>query len=103
MNKVIEQRPDIAFLVKLYPLPMHNDAYRKSKTILCENSLKLLDDVFDNKSIPDPTCDTTAVDETIALAKKLGINSTPTLIFPDGTLMPGFKDAGSIIRLIDKQ
>jgi thiol:disulfide interchange protein DsbC len=103
MNKVIKQRPDISFFIKMYPLPMHKDAYRKSKTILCENSLKLLEDVFDKKSIPDPDCETTAVADTIELAKKLGINSTPTLIYPDGSIVPGYMNADAIIGLIDKK
>jgi thiol:disulfide interchange protein DsbC len=101
-KKVIEKRDDIAFFVMLYPLPMHKDSYKKSKSIICEKSLSRLDDAFAKKSIPEPTCETTAIDDNINLAKKLGIQGTPGIILPNGSLIPGYKDADSIIALIDK-
>ena len=103
MKKVVKERKDIAFYIILYPLPMHPEAYEKSKAIFCEKSLSMLDDAFAKKPLPKAKCQTTAIDENIELAKKLGINGTPAMIFPDGMLVPGYKDAGSIIRLIDKK
>ncbi|GAB4484242.1 MAG: hypothetical protein OHK006_08020 [Thermodesulfovibrionales bacterium] len=102
MKKVISERKDIAFLIKLFPLPMHKDAYDKSKAIVCEKSLKMLEDAFEKKELPKPSCETGVIDENIKLAEKLGINGTPAIIFPDGTLIPGYKDAQSIIDTIDK-
>jgi thiol:disulfide interchange protein DsbC len=102
MKKVLEKRKDIAFLVMMYPLPMHKDAYKKSKSVVCEKSLSLLDDAFSKKPVPEPTCETTAIDDIISLAKKLGITGTPALILPNGNLVPGYKDADSLISLIDK-
>ena len=52
MKKVIEKRKDIAFFIKMYPLPMHKGAYEKSKTIVCEKSLALLEDAFAKKTLP---------------------------------------------------
>lgn len=103
MKKVIKERKDIAFYIILYPLPMHPEAYEKSKAIFCEKSLSMLDDAFAKKPLPKAKCQTTAIDENIELAKKLGISGTPAMIFPDGMLVPGYKDADSIIRLIDKK
>ena len=102
MKKVLEKRDDIAFLIMLYPLPMHKDSYKKTKAIICEKSLSLLDDAFGKKSIPEPTCETTAIDDNINLAKKLGITGTPAIILSNGSLIPGYKDADSLISLIDK-
>jgi thiol:disulfide interchange protein DsbC len=103
MKKVIEKRKDIAFYIKLFPLPMHKDAGRKSKAIMCEKSLSMLEDAFSGKPIPDPKCDTKVIDENIKLAEKLGINGTPNLIFPDSTLVPGAIDADKIIEAVDKK
>ena len=103
MKKVIEKRKDIAFYLKLFPLPMHTDSARKSKAIMCENSLSMLDDAFAKKPIPDPKCDTTVIDDNIKLAAKLGINGTPNHIFPDSTLVPGAIDADKIIEAVDKK
>ena len=102
MKKVLEKRQDIAFYIMLFPLPMHKDAARKSKTIVCEKSLALLDEAFEKKQIPDPKCETTIVDDNIKLGQKLGINGTPAVIFPDGTNVPGAMSAEDIIKKIDK-
>ena|ERR1700690_1464026 len=103
MKKVIEKRKDIAFYLKLYPLPMHTDAARKSKAIICENSLAMLEDAFAKKTIPDPKCETKIIDDNIKLAAKLGITGTPAIIFPDGKLVPGAMDADKIIEAVDKK
>jgi thiol:disulfide interchange protein DsbC len=102
MKKVLEKRDDIAFLIMMYPLPMHKDAYKKSKAVICEKSLSLLDDAFSKKPVPDPACETTAIDDIISLAKELGITGTPAIILPNGNLVPGYKEADALISLIDK-
>lgn len=98
MKKVVAERKDIAFYVKMYPLPMHKGAYDKAKAIVCEKSLALLEDAFEKKELPKPKCDTTAIDDNIKLAQKLGISGTPALIYPDGKVLPGYKDAKGIIE-----
>ena len=67
---------------------------------MCEKSLALLEDAFAGKPLPKPNCETTVVDETIRLAEKLGISSLPTLVFPDGKALPGYKDANTLLNLI---
>jgi thiol:disulfide interchange protein DsbC len=100
MKKVLEERKDIVFFIKMFPLKIHPAAYAKSKAIICEKSMSLLEDAFDKKPVPAPKCETSAVDENIKLAEKIGISSTPTLVFPDGRIIPGYKDAKSLINLI---
>ena len=102
MKKVVAERKDIVFYIKMYPLPMHKDAYDKAKAIVCEKSLALLDDAFEKKPLPKPKCETTVIDENIKLAQKLGISGTPAMIFPDGKLVPGALDAKAIIEKIGK-
>jgi thiol:disulfide interchange protein DsbC len=100
MKKVIEKRKDIAFFIKMYPLPMHKGAYEEAKAIVCEKSLALLEDAFAKKPLPAPKCDTKAVDDNIKLGEKLGVRGTPAIILPDGIVVPGYKDADSLIALI---
>ena len=102
MKKIIGDRKDIAFFIKLYPLKSHPEAYGKSKAIVCEKSLALLEDAYENKPLPKAKCETTVIDENIALAGKLGINSLPTLILPDGRVVRGYKDAETLKELIGK-
>ena len=100
MKKIIEERKDIVFYIKMFPLKSHPAAYEKAKAIVCEKSLALLEDAHAGKPMPKPSCETTAVDESTKLAEKLGIQSVPTLIFPDGRVMPGYKDAKALLDLI---
>jgi thiol:disulfide interchange protein DsbC len=100
MKKIIDERKDIVFYIKVYPLKNHPEAYEKSKSIVCEKSLALLEDAFEKKPIPKPKCETSAVDENIKLAPKLGITSVPSLVLPDGRMILGYKDAKTLINLI---
>ena len=102
MKKIIQERIDIAFYIKLYPLKSHPEAYEKSNAIVCEKSLALLEDAYEKKLLPKPTCETKVIDENMALAGKLGINSLPTLILPDGRVVRGYKDAETLKGLIGK-
>lgn len=101
LKKIVETRKDIAFYIKLLPLKMHKDAYSKSKAILCEKSLKFLEDNFEGKQIPKPSCEAKEIDENIKLAEKLGITGTPTIIMPDGRVFQGFFTADKLLSLID--
>jgi thiol:disulfide interchange protein DsbC len=102
LKKVIAQRMDIAFYLKLYPLKMHADAYWKSKSIACSRSVRLLEDNYENRAIPRGDCNTGEVDENIKVAEKNGITSTPTIIFPDGSIHSGFIEAEKLMQGIDE-
>ncbi|MCE5195007.1 MAG: DsbC family protein [Nitrospiraceae bacterium] len=104
IKKVIEKRKDIAFYLKLYPLvKIHPDSYKKSKTIICQKSIALLEDNFEGKSIPEKECNTSEVDDNIKLAEQYGITGTPAIILPDGGILPGYKDAETLIKIIDSK
>lgn len=101
LKKIVSSRKDIAFYIKLYPLPMHPDAKRKSETIMCEKSLKLLDDAFAGRRIPSPKCKTKSIEDNIELAKKIGVQATPAMILENNSIVTGYRDAGILIKLID--
>jgi thiol:disulfide interchange protein DsbC len=100
MTKVIEERKDIAFYIKLYPLKSHPEAYEKSKAIVCEKSLDLLEAAYEKKPLPKSSCETTIIDENIRLAEKIGISSLPSIVLPDGRVFPGYRDAKSFMGLL---
>ncbi len=100
LKQVVRRDPDVAFLIKLFPLPMHPNAHAVSQSIVCNNSMEYLEMSFAGKPVPAPNCEIPVVDETIALAKELGIRSTPTLVLPDGLVVPGYKKADVLLTLI---
>lgn len=100
LKDVVRRDPEIAFLIKLYPLKMHPNAYGISRSIVCNDSMELLEISFAGKPVPPASCDTSVVDQTLALAADLGISSTPTLVLPDGLVVPGYKTAEALLTLI---
>ena len=101
MKAVIGKRKDIAFHLILFPLPSHQQAYKKAQAVLCEKSLTLLDDAFGGKPVPEPTCGNDAVERNLALGKEFGITGTPTLIREDGIMASGALPADKLIDWID--
>lgn len=102
MKKVVEKRKDIAFYIKLFPLiKIHPDAYWKSRSIICNKSLKFLENNFEKRPVPKPNCETKEIDENIKLAEALGISGTPTAIMPDGSVNAGFLEADKLIKMVD--
>ncbi len=103
MKKVIKERKDVAFYIKMFPLKIHPSAYEKAKSIVCKKSLSLLENAFEKRQIPAPSCETSVIDDNLKLAEKLGITGAPTLIMPDGRVIVGFKDSNTLKRLIDQR
>jgi thiol:disulfide interchange protein DsbC len=101
MKQIIAKRKDIAFYIKFFPLPMHKDAYGKAKSIICNKSLKMLEENFEKKEIPKTECATEEIDESMKLAASLGISGTPALILPDGRLREGAMSEAELLDLID--
>ena len=100
VKEVVKRDPQIAFLIKLFPLKMHPQAYDISKSIICADSMELLEKSLKGETVPPAICDTKAVDETLALVPELGIRSTPTLVLPNGEIQPGYKKADDLLRLL---
>ena len=99
--KIVKKDPSVVFFIKLYPIAsLHPDAVRISKSIICTGSLEMLEKSFADENIPDPGCETDAVDRNIKLAKSIGIISTPSMVLPNGRLLEGFRPADKILELI---
>jgi len=100
LKKVVAADPQIAFYIKLFPLKMHPNAYGVAKSILCSRSLDLLEASYAGKPVPPPLCTGHEVDDNLALAAELGIHGTPTLIFPDGKVLSGYRSADDLLSLL---
>jgi thiol:disulfide interchange protein DsbC len=76
----------------LYPIDqLHPDSARKSKQIWCApDKVKAWDEFFASGKVPDNAGDCgDPIEKTQALGNSLKINATPTLIFADGSMLPG--------------
>jgi thiol:disulfide interchange protein DsbC len=83
---------DITIYTFLYPIDqLHPDAARKSKIIWCSpDRVKAWDEFFASGKLPDNKgeCDT-PIAATRKIGEKLRVNATPTLVFADGSIIPG--------------
>jgi thiol:disulfide interchange protein DsbC len=93
LKRLTTMEPDLAIYVKMYPLNIHPKAYAKAWVILGAGpkAPQMLDKAFSGGSLPEPGPNDPArpVDDSIRFAESIGINSTPTLIFPDGSIVAG--------------
>lgn len=87
----------------LYPIEgLHPKAVQTSRQIWCApNKNKAWDDYLGSGKIPanDGKC-ANPVDQNIALANKLGITGTPTIIFSNGQRVPGMVPAAKLEELL---
>jgi thiol:disulfide interchange protein DsbC len=89
---------DVTVYTFLYPIPgLHPDAVNKSKAIWCAaDRAKAWDDWVINGQLAKANACDTPLEKIADLAKKLGVNSTPTLFFADGKRMLGAYPAKDI-------
>ena len=103
LKKLVALEPDLVIYIKLFPLTkIHPHSYDKARVILRAKSLSLLEKSFAGGKLPAPGAKDAKepVDETLRFAESVGINSTPTLVLPDGRILPGLKDAEAMRKLL---
>ncbi len=100
MKKAVAKDPEAAFYVMPYPRRKNDTAtYNRCLSAVCEKTEKILDDLYEGKEVPAPTCQSTAVSETAKLADRLGIQGTPSMVLPDGRIVSGYMEADALLGL----
>ena len=101
MKKIIAERDDIAFYVKVSVIINVNpETEKKARKIVCSRSFAVLEAAEDKRPIDVPDCPTREVEENIRFMSENGIGSVPAIIFPDGSINEGFLDAARLISRI---
>ena len=90
---------DITVYTFIYPI-LGEDSAKKAKNLWCApDRAKALEDwMLDGKAAPQApdSCSTAAIDKVVELGKKYHVTGTPTIIFADGSRIPGAIDAKSL-------
>jgi Caspase domain/Thioredoxin-like domain/Glucodextranase, domain B len=104
LKSLVQEHPDIAVYVKMFPLAFHVDAYGKARAILESSSLEMLDRAFEKKDLPPPRNAESKgwVDRSIAIGYAAGITGTPTMVLPNGELFVGAQPASNVLAAIEK-
>jgi thiol:disulfide interchange protein DsbC len=90
---------DVTIYILLYPIEqLHPKALARAKQIWCSaNRVKAWDDYMLKGTAPTATGDCeNPVDALVEFGKKKGINGTPTLVFADGSRVPGALTAAQL-------
>lgn len=102
LKQLIKMDGNVVVYIKMFPLSIHPNSFDKARVILGRQSLELLDKAFNHEQLPlpgdgDPK---NLVEESIKLGERLGVNSTPTIILPDGQVVAGTRDAKSLFDML---
>ena len=92
LEKTLKNIDNTAVYTFLFPIDqLHPDAARKARMIWCApDRVKAWDAHYDSGTLPDnPGECENPVAKTQALGASLKINATPTLVFADGSIVPG--------------
>lgn len=76
-------------------------SYRKTVSAACAADPEAaITSAMNGESVADATCDH-PIDEHMALARRLGVNSTPTLVLDDGRIVLGYRTAKGLQPLLE--
>ncbi len=99
LAKDILSLKDVTVYTFLYPV-LGDDSVEKSKAIWCapDKSRAWVDWMNNGKALPavPAKCDTTGLDKTLQLGRKLRINGTPAIFFAGGERVGGYIPAAEI-------
>ncbi len=99
LEQELKSVDNVTIYTFLFPIDqLHPDSARKSRIIWCSpDKVKAWDEFFASGKLPDNAgdCDNPVV-ATNALGQKLRVQATPTLVFADGSVMPGALPAQQI-------
>jgi thiol:disulfide interchange protein DsbC len=94
---------NVTVYMYLYPI-LGPDSTDKSRNIWCAKDRgKVWADWMVQRQVPakaEPGCDVTALNRNLEFGKKHRITGTPTLIFTDGSRVPGAIGTGEIERML---
>jgi len=100
---IVAGNPDVAFFVRPFPRNGDRPTYETALSIVCAGTAQALEDAFAGKPLPKGECGSKAVDETIQASNRFNLRSTPTMVFPDGRVVPGALEAGAILSLLKEE
>ncbi len=104
MHKEVPALNDKGVTVRYLAYPragVGSPAYKKMVNVWCaDNKQDALTKVKNGEEIPTKEC-TNPVADDFELGQKLGVNGTPALLTADGQMIPGFRPADQLVKMLD--
>ncbi len=94
---------NVTIYLYLFPIDqLHPQAKAKSVGVWCAaDQVKAWDGLMLRNEVPTGQCEN-PVDRNIALAEAMGINGTPTVILPDGSIIPGAPSPAKLEQMLNQ-
>jgi thiol:disulfide interchange protein DsbC len=100
-ERELAKADNITVYLFLYPI-LGKDSVEKSKAIWCakDQDKAWLDWMVRDQAPPSASCDTAAIKRNVEFGQKMKITGTPTLVFIDGTRVPGAIELAQVEKML---
>jgi thiol:disulfide interchange protein DsbC len=103
LETTISSIDDVTVYTFLYPV-LSPDSLAKSRAIWCApDRARTWEAWMQDHRVPEPApviCDTSAIDNNLALGREMGVRGTPTIILANGRRLPGAVSADALERAL---
>lgn len=103
LHNEMQQYNDLGITVRYLAWPragVNSAVYRDTVSIWCsENPQKAMTDAKAGKAVNDANCEN-QVAEQFRFGQQIGVNGTPNIVLPDGTVVPGYQPAAAIAKTL---
>lgn len=101
LHREVPELTDAGIQVRYLAFPragVGSESHKKYVSVWCnENQQSALTDAKSGKTVASATCDN-PIEETYKLGREVGVRGTPTIIFDDGTVTPGYIPSANLIE-----
>jgi thiol:disulfide interchange protein DsbC len=107
LAELVKEEPELKIYIYLIPLDIHPNSLWKTDSIMCkarENrsaALKMLENSYQGKDVARQSCGVGFGADNKKLGKKLGVNVTPTIAFPNGKVFMGARSKEDIRTMLE--
>lgn len=103
LHNEIDQYNDLGITVRYLAWPragINSAVYRDTVSIWCsENPQRAITDAKAGKQITDASCENN-VAEQYKFGQQIGVNGTPNIILPNGSVVPGYQPAAALAQAL---
>lgn len=104
-HKEIGDLNDMGITVNYLAFPragLNSDNYSDMVSVWCSaNPQKALTDAKAGDGVVDKSCENTVAEQYL-LGQKLGVNGTPNIVMPDGSIVPGYQPAAMLAEALSR-
>lgn len=109
LHKEVEQAVSAGLEARYVFFPragIGSDSYKQAVSIWCaknRNQEFTLANEDNQTTLPSRTCKNHPIEEQFNFAIKMGIRATPSIVLENGTILPGFITANSLLKIVKEE